>query len=308
MKIVFFGTSERSFPILNSLKSNFDLVLCVTKKDQKVGRKQELKECAVKTWAKKKKIDFVEIDNLRNSDLKKVLAAIKKKKADYGVVCDFSIIIPEDVIQLFGKNLVNVHFSLLPNYRGACPVQFAILYGVKNTGVTFHVVDPKLDHGEILHQIVYTMDQTETSGELYETLFKISAEKLPEVLKNYSEGTITPLPQEENEVTYTYSPSHPTSTFIYKEDAEINWKEKPEVIERKVRAFNPWPIAWSSLGELESARNLSTKIKLKPHINKGLKVKIYKSELDEGKLRILDLQVEGKNRMAWKAFENGYLV
>ena len=308
MKIAFFGTSERSLPILNSLKSNFDLVLCITKKDQKVGRKQEFKECAVKTWAKNKKIDFVEIDNLRDSDLKKVLSAIKKKKIDYGVVCDFSVMVPEEVIQIFGKNLINIHFSLLPKYRGASPVQFAILNGDKNTGITFHVVDTKLDHGEILHQIVYTMDQTETSGDLYTILFKISSEKLSEVLKNYSKGTITPLPQEENEATYTYSPSHPTSTFIYKEDAEINWKEKPEIIERKVRAFNPWPITWTTLSELESARNLSTKIKLKPHIDKDLKVKIYKSELVEGKLRILDLQVEGKNRMAWKAFKNGYLV
>ena len=308
MKIAFFGTSERSLPILNSLKSNFDLVLCITKKDQKIGRKQELKECAVKTWAKNKEIDFVEIDNLRDSDLKKVLSAIKKKKIDYGIVCDFSVIIPEEIIQVFGKNLINIHFSLLPKYRGASPVQFAILNGDKNTGITFHVVDTKLDHGEILHQIVYTMDQTETSGELYATLFKISSEKLPEVLKNYSEGTITPLAQEENEATYTYSPNHLTSTFIYKEDAEINWKEKPEVIERRIRAFNPWPISWTTIGEIESARNLSTKIKLKPHIDRDLKVKIYKSELIEGKLKILDLQVEGKNRMAWKAFENGYLV
>ena len=309
MKIVFFGTSERSLPILNSLKSNFDLDLCITKKDQLVGRKQELKECAVKTWSKNNNIDFVEVNNLRETDLDKVLSVIKKEKIEYGVVCDFSVIIPEEVIQLFGKNLINIHFSLLPKYRGACPIQFAVLNGDKHTGITFHVVDAKLDHGEIIHQIVYTMDQTETSGELYETLFKISAEKIPEVIRNYSEGTITPLFQEENEATYTYSPNHPTSTFIYKEDAEINWRKKPEVIERKIRAFNPWPIAWATLGEIESAKNLSIgKIKLKPHINRNLKVKIFKGELVEEKLRILELQVEGKNRMTWKAFESGYLA
>ena len=83
MKIVFFGTSEKSLPILNSLNSNFDLVLCVTKTDQRVGRKQELKECAVKTWAKNKNIDFVEINNLRDSDLKKVLTALRGKKVEY---------------------------------------------------------------------------------------------------------------------------------------------------------------------------------------------------------------------------------
>lgn len=309
MKIAFFGTSERSLPILNSLKANFDLSLCITKKDQLVGRKQELKECAVKTWAKSNNINFVEISNLRDVDLDKVLSAIKKEKIDYGVVCDFSVIIPDEVIQIFGKNLINIHFSLLPKYRGACPVQFTILNGDEHTGVTFHIVDSKMDHGELLHQIVYKMDQTETSGKLYETLFKISAEKLPDILKRYSKGTITPLPQEEDEATYTYSPNHPTSTFIYKEDAEINWKEKPEVTERKIRAYNPWPIAWTTLGEIENAKNLFYgKIKLKPHINRRLKVKIYKGELVEGKLRVLDIQIEGKNRMAWKAFENGYLT
>ena len=274
-----------------------------------MGRKQEFSECGVKTWAKKNSVNYIEINSLKENDLERVLEELNKNKPEYGIVTDFSFIIPQEIIDFFNKKLINIHFSLLPKYRGASPVQFAILNGDGVTGITYYIIDTKLDHGPILHQVGYNLTGNETSGEIYETLFKIAGEKLPEVLERYSQGNTTPLPQDEQKATYTYSRSHPKNTYIYKEDAQIDWKDTSENIDRQVRAYNPWPISWTYLKDFEKAKNLTGgKMKFKDYIDKDLKVKIYKTDLEENKLRILEVQIEGKNKMDWKSFKNGYLV
>ncbi|NMB91921.1 hypothetical protein GYA37_03695 [candidate division WWE3 bacterium] len=307
MKVAFFGTSNRSIPILESLKSHFDIVLIVTKEDVVVGRKKIKRETEVKRWAKENDIKFLEIKFLKGEDLEKVVEEVKETNPDYGVVADFSFIIPKEIISLFDIRLINIHFSLLPKYRGSSPVQFAILNGDKTIGITFHVVDEKMDNGAILFQSCYSMNGNETAGELYDILFKIASDKLPEILEKYSQGQIKPIVQDKELATFTFSKTHPKSTFIFKEDALIDWSKKPEEIERVVRAFNPWPIAWTYLKNLEKSKYLITRIKLKKHIDKDLKVKIYKAVIKDGKLLIEQLQVEGKNKVSWKDFENGYL-
>jgi len=309
LNVVFFGTSDRSISILKALKRNFNLLLCVTKTDTKVGRNQEKRETAVKKWAIKNSIKFSEVSSLKDKDLEQVVKQIEKLKPDFGVVADFSYIIPPEIIKIFGTRLINIHFSLLPKYRGASPVQFSILNHDKMTGITFHIVDERMDSGNIISQIGYKICGKETSGELYDILFKIASDKLPEILEKYSLSQITPLPQDKESATYTFSKTHPKSTYIYKEDAQINWDQKPEEIERLIRSFNPWPIAWSYLKDLEKTKRLSEgKINMKETVNKNLKVKIYSSDIVEEKLSIKELQIEGKNKMTWEDFKNGYLV
>jgi methionyl-tRNA formyltransferase len=309
LKIIFFGTSDRSIPILKSLKKNFNLCLCMTKADTIVGRDQRKRETAVKKWSKRNNIKLTEIKTLKDKDLEKIVKQIERVKPDLGVVTDFSFIIPSEIINLFGTKLINIHFSLLPRYRGASPVQFSILNGDEMTGITFYIVDERLDSGDIISQIGYKMCGKETSGELYDTLFKVAADKLPDILEKYSQSQITPLPQNKDLATYTFSKTRPRSTFIYKEDAQINWNYKPVEIERMIRAYNPWPIAWSYLKDLEKARYLvDNKISMKKTVNKDLKVKIYGSEIVDGKLSIRELQIEGKNKMGWDDFKNGYLA
>ncbi len=309
LNVVFFGTSDRSISILKALKESFNLLLCVTKTDTVVGRNQEKRETAVKKWAIKNSIKFAEVSSLKDKDLEQVAKQIEKLKPDFGVVTDFSYIIPPEIIKIFDTKLINIHFSLLPKYRGASPVQFSILNADKMTGITFYIVDERMDTGNIISQIGYKMCGKETSGELYDILFKIAAGKLPEILEKYSLSQITPLPQDKESATYTFSKTHPKSTFIYKEDAQINWDQKPEEIERMIRAFNPWPIAWSYLKDLEKTKFLSDgKISMKKTVNKNLKVKIYSSDVVEEKLSIKELQIEGKNKMTWEDFKNGYLA
>ncbi len=309
MKIAFFGTSDRSIPILQELHDNFDLVLCVTKANSKIGRDQTEKETAVKIWAKQNNVRYVEIRSLKEHDLQNVIHEVERTKPDYGVVADFSYIIPDVLIEQFQGKFINIHFSLLPKYRGASPVQYAILNGDEMTGITYQLISKRMDAGDILSQIGYKMNGFETSGELYETLFPIAAKKLPDVIAGYEIGSIKPMKQDEDKAVYTYSQTHPHNTYIFKEDGIINWKNDAASTEQKIRAFNPWPICWTYLKDLQDATNLAGgKIKLKQHINPQLTAKIYKAHLEDKKLGIDEIQVEGKKRMSWSEFKNGYLV
>ncbi len=305
--IAFFGTSDRSTPILDVLKTNFNLALCITKTDSKVGRQQKLKESGVKTWAKQNNIEYIETSSLK-IDQSKIISRLLELKTDLGVVADFSFIIPQELLSTPKYKLLNIHFSLLPKLRGASPVQFSILDGDTVTGVTYFILGQKMDDGEILTKVEYKTTKTETSGELYATLFALAAENLPGVISKYTSGELRPTPQDNQNATYTYSKSHPKNTFIYKEDARIDWTAEETYIERQIRAYNPWPIAWSTLLDIQSSRFFKLN---KYYINKSkdldLKVKIYKANLDKNALKPIIVQVEGGKTLSWKDFENGYI-
>lgn len=299
MNVAFFGTSDRSIPILESLKnSEFNLVLCVTKKDTKVGRKQILRTTAVKDWAEQNGVQCVTAKTLSPATTREMVNVLKERKVGLGIVADFSFIIPKEIFDLPKHKFVNVHFSLLPKYRGASPVQFAILNQEKETGISYQIIDTKMDTGLIIHQTKHPLSGAETTDSLYKTLFKICAKELPNVLKSYVTETKKPWAQEHTQATYTHSPTRPKSTHIVKEDAKIDWEKDPSEIDAMVRAFNPWPIAWTTLGKLEG---------LKKGRNPDLRVKIYKTGVKNEDLVIKKIQVEGKNVLNWKEFANGYL-
>ncbi|MBT6401789.1 methionyl-tRNA formyltransferase [candidate division WWE3 bacterium] len=300
MNIAFFGTSDRSIPLLEALKtSDFDLKLCITKNDVKVGRKQELKPTAVKTWAEENGVQCLTVDSLRGDTTGQTSSTLSEGNIELGVVADFSFIIPEEIFDLPKHKIVNIHFSLLPKYRGASPVQHAILNLDEKIGISYQLIVKGMDEGPIIHQTEYKLEGTETTNDLYPTLFNVSAKELPEILKKYVDGEAKPKEQPSEGVSYTYSPSHPKSTHIYKEDAKIDWEASPSLIDAMIRAFNPWPIAWTTLGEFGN---------LKEGKNPKLKVKIYSSEVVNDELVIKTIQVEGKNKVSWNEFKNGYLI
>lgn len=309
MKIVFFGTSDRSTPILEALKKNFELTLCVTKTDTKVGRHQEPKESGVKTWASRNGVYYLEIPGFKEEEIGRITKEIAEQKIEVAVVCDFAFIIPYKLIEVLKGKFINIHFSLLPKYRGASPVQFSLLNGDKSTGITFHLVERGMDDGAIIAQYEYMIPPNITTGDLYSELFNFTAEKLPTVLNSFGSGQINPILQDMTKATYTYFKSHPKSTFIYKEDARIDWSKKPQVIEREIRAFNPWPISWGRIGELEQNTSLlQNNLSLRSELNRSLIMKIYSAELEEGKIKIKEIQVEGKRKMDWNTFKNGYIA
>lgn len=301
LKVAFFGTSDKSDPILEVLKENFDLRLCITKADTLVGRHQSVRETGVKIWADQNDIPFVEIKSLKNDDMQRVLEALELYSVDVGVAADFNFIIPEAIFTKPKLGIINIHFSLLPKYRGASPVQHAILNGDELTGVTLQLIDSGMDTGDVIAQFEYKMNGTETTNVLYETLFLQAANALPKVLNDYVNNVVTPEPQNNEDATYCYSSTNQKSTYIYKDDAKINWETMSiDQIERMIRAYYPWPIAWTTLKDMEAAKI----IKLRNDWD--LRVKIYRANVIDGKLNILEIQVEGKNKMSWGEFVNGY--
>ena len=141
---------------------------------------------------------------------------------------------------------------------------------------------------------------------MYETLFEIAANEVTKILKQYISNKIKPKNQNHKHATYTYSPTHKNDTHIFKQDAKIDWSKSHKQIYAAIRAYHPWPVAWTTISELE---NLNTKIKIKSNKNPNLMVKIHKAYLDKnGHIVIENLQVEGKNIMTWDDFCNGYLV
>jgi len=281
----------------------------VTKTDTKVGRHQELKECGVKKWAKLNKVYFIEIAGFKGEEIDEIAKEIEEQKIEMAVVCDFAFIIPYKLVETLSGKLINVHFSLLPKYRGASPVQFSILNGDKTTGITFHLVGRGMDDGDIIKQYEYTVPSNITSGQLYDELFRFAGEKLTQTLNDLSSGLIKPILQDISKATYTYLPAHPKSTYIYKEDARIDWSKSPEIIEREIRAFNPWPISWGRIGELvDNPSLLQNGLKLRPGMDSSLIMRIHSAHLDNSKLVIDGIQVEGRKKTDWETFQNGYLT
>jgi methionyl-tRNA formyltransferase len=248
----------------------------------------------------------VEISNVK-LDKEIVEKALIDHNIELGVVADFSFIVPETIINTPKFGLINIHFSLLPKLRGASPVQFSILNGDTVTGVTYYLMTKSMDDGDILDQFEYKLTNSESTESLYSTLFKMAADKLPKVINDYVDGVVKPRKQDQSKATYTYSKTNPKSTLISKDDAKINWQDSPTLIDRTIRAFYPWPIAWTTLDEL-SKSFLVKDYKLAPNKDISLRVKVYSSSIENDKLKITKIQVEGSKIIKWNDFLNGYFV
>jgi methionyl-tRNA formyltransferase len=199
---------------------------------------------------------------------------IQRIKADIGIVADFGIIIPEQIINSFPKGMANIHPSILPKYRGPTPVQTAILNGDNKTGVSIILLDKLMDHGPILAQKEEVIETFDTTKTLYEKLFKQGALLLSQVLEKYEHNNISSKPQNETQATFT--------KFLTKEDGYINLTSSD--IDRKIRAYFPWPGVWTKVKL--SSKSVEKIVKLLP--NKKV-------------------QVEGGKEMEYKDFINGYL-
>lgn len=309
INLIYFGTSDHSVILLNAIKNNPEakLKLVVTKPDKKVGTDREITPTPVKKWCIENDIPFITPASLKK-EAENVLTELKKHENEenlVGLVADYGLMIPTSIIDFFKNGLINIHFSLLPKYRGASPVTYTILNGDKVTGISFLFVTPEMDKGDIIKQIPFEITENETDETLYKKLFTFAGEDVVKVIGDLLEKRLTTQKQNEDGATYT-TPfgKFDRTTYILKEDAKIDWNKTPEEIERAVRAYNPWPIAWSTL--LELSQYLKTT--LRNEENSQLKVKIYKAHLEENNLKIDEIQIEGKNKIDFKSFENGYLI
>jgi methionyl-tRNA formyltransferase len=276
-KIVFMGTPEFGALILRSLiKSGYSPTMVITSKDKPVGRKQIITPSPVKIEAQSRGIEI-----LQPLKLNEIKERLEKENIDLIITAAFSKLIPRSIIDLPKYGCINVHPSLLPEYRGPSPIQYAILNGNKKTGVTIMLVDEQIDHGHILLQKEMEIAPKETSQGLHDKLAEIGAELLLDLINKLLAKKIKPVSQDESKATYT--------KIIKREDGQINWRKSPEEIERMIRAFTPWPGAYTFFKKNGSS----------------IRLKILKAFLEDGKLKIEEVQPEGKNPMSFKDFLRG---
>lgn len=305
IEIVYFGTSEHSIILLEAIKNShvLKLKLVVTKPDKPVGRKKTLTPSPVKKWCLENSIPFITPASLKK-EAKEVLEALKNHKTRLAVVADYGLLIPKEIIDFYELGIVNIHFSLLPKYRGATPVAYALLQGEKVTGVTFLLTTVEMDKGDIIRQIPFEIPDRENDQTLYQKLFVLAGQYIEFVLNNYSKGYVTLKKQNEEIATYcTPSQKLDRTTLLSKDDARIDFSKTPEEIERAVRAFFPWPVAWTTMGELTSYLKAS----LRNLDDLTLRIKVHKAHLEQGHLIIDELQPEGKRTLTFEEFKNGYL-
>lgn len=320
LSTIFFGSSDLCLPILQSLKENFHLSTVITRPDKAVGRSNQPTPSQPKQWALKNNIPVLTPTN--KSELLLMKTQLTGQQPDVAVVADYGLIIPEQIFTIPRYKTVNIHFSKLPSYRGASPVYYTLLSGDKSAWITFILMDASMDTGNIILQKEFPITGNETGRSLYLYLFTHAAELLPQVITNYTVGKIKPIAQMHELATFTrrlkrsdgYIPyplleksirgesdlhpqghQWPEDSLIYR---FIKQGNKPaEVIDRAVRAFIPWPEVWTKV-KIKDIRKNKTVEKI---------LKILKSHQDNGRLIIDTVQMEGKNPVSWKQFQEAYL-
>jgi len=300
MRIVFIGAGEIGVPALQALlKSEHEIVGVVTQPDKPVGRAQLIEPTPIKGTLSLAEMPVLQPARIKN---RQAIEEIRALTPDVIVVMAYGQILPRDVLEIPKIACLNLHASLLPRWRGAAPIQAAIAAGDRETGITVMYMDEGLDTGDILLQRTITVRPDDTGGLLHDRLAKIAPEALLESLELLAKGKAPRTPQ--HNASATYAPK------LKREDGKIDWSDPAEVIERKIRAFNPWPGAFTTISTI-GTRNLkifsATVVDLQGKPGKILRIQ---NELvvaaGKGALSLREVQLEGKRRMNASEFLRGH--
>lgn len=310
MKIIFMGTPEFGAIILEQLaKSEFKPILVITEPDRPIGRKQIITSPPVKFTAEKYGISVLQSEKIRNLELE-----IRNLNPDLIVVAAYGQILPKEILDIPKYGSLNVHPSLLPKYRGASPIQATILSGDQETGVTIISMDQEVDHGPIVsqRQLEFPISNYQFP-KLNKELAELGAKLLIEILPKWLAEEIKPVPQDHSKATFT--------KIIKKDDGRIDWSKSAEEIEKQIRAFNPWPSAYSQLITNDEQRTTRRLKIIKANIldesfidRRQLKVgQVFLTEnknlavaCGKNALILIEIQLEGKKPVSAKEFLNGY--
>ncbi len=227
------GSPDFAVPTLRALHDSHNVALVVCQPDKPAGRKQILTPCPVKEAAVFLGLNTYQPNSLRNDEAYETL---KRVDADVAVVAAYGKILPKNILDLPRLGCVNVHGSLLPHYRGASPVQSAVLNGEKVTGLTTMLMDEGLDTGDILLVEKTQIDENETSGELFDRLADLAPALTLKTLEMLEAGTIERIRQDSSLATFC-------KPFV-KDDAKLDFKEEASVLKNRIRAMNPWPVSF----------------------------------------------------------------
>ncbi len=294
-RVVFMGSPGFSLPTLRTLAKAYDVVGVVTQPDRASGRGRELKAPPVKLLAQELGIPVMQPEKLR---LPEAMEHLRAWAPDLIVVAAFGQILKKDVLDLPRFGCINVHASLLPRWRGAAPINAAILAGDEETGVTIMQMDVGLDTGPILAKRSMRLTPTDTAGSVFERLSQLGADLLIETLPHHLSGELVPQPQPDEGMTY--------APMLKKEEGKLDFTQNVNELERRIRAFNPWPGAFMEFdGALLKVH--------RAHVETGnasagqrLIVENQPAVGARGGLLVLDeVQPAGKKPMSGKSFLSG---
>jgi methionyl-tRNA formyltransferase len=282
IKLIFFGSSAYSLIILKQIIKSplFDLQTVVSKIDKAQGRQKIITPNPVVKFCQDKHLPLLQTDTFDT----KFISTLKKIKPDLIIVVAFGPpYFTQEIIDIPRFKIVNIHPSPLPKYRGATPGPWQIINGETNSSVTFFKIDALPDHGPIIHQIPFAIDQDETASSFYNKAFNLAAKNLNIIISNYIKNPTNLQIQNHQEKTY-----FPRFT---KDSALINWSWPPIKIYRFINALSDWPIAWTYI------RNQQ---------NKTMKMKIFSATIQNNELIPQQIQIEGKNKNNWSEIKKYY--
>ncbi len=294
------GTPDFAVPCLKALiAAGHEIVAVYSQPDKPVGRKQILEPTAVKVCANEYNIPVYQPTSLRNEEQ---LRLMKSHAPEAVVVVAYGKLIPADMLAAAPLGYINVHGSILPKYRGAAPIQWAVVNGEEETGVTTMLLGEGMDTGDILEVATTKIGEDETAGELFDRLSKMGAELIVSTVDKLKDGKLTPIKQNEAEAT--------SAPIIRKEMALIDFNKTADEICNVVRGFNPWPIAYT----IHNGKRFKV-FAAKPHSDKSVeKATVYvdKSRLffgcSGGAVEIIEAQLEGGKRLSAAQLIGGRLV
>ena len=308
LRIVFMGTPDFAVASLKQLvDGGYNVVGVITAPDRPAGRGKQVAEPAVKKYAVANGLKVLQPEKLKNPDF---LEELRSLKADLQVVVAFRML-PEAVWNMPRLGTFNLHGSLLPQYRGAAPLNWAIINGETKTGVTTFLLDHEIDTGKILFKKEIDIWENDTVGSIHDALMEIGAKLVVKTVEALAEGKVDAIAQETliDESEIRHAPK------IFKEDCKIDWNKDAESIRNLIRGLSPYPSAWTNLIHKTSGQEISTKIFFAMHSEGKSGVpgtidsdgKNYlKVACGNGWLQITDLQIAGKKRMKADEFLRGF--
>lgn len=299
LRILFAGTPDFAVPPLKSLlDAGFDPVAVYTQPDRPAGRGRKLQASPVKQAALDAGIEVLQPLTLKSNEAREQL---KELKPDLMVVVAYGLILPADILGIPRYGCWNIHASLLPRWRGAAPIQRAIEAGDKESGVCIMKMDAGLDTGPVMKTVRLEISERETGGSLHDSLSLAGAQALLGCVQELAGGCVPPsVPQATEGANYARK--------LEKNEAAIDWSEPAITIERKVRAFNPWPVTWCMAGPERTRIWMAESLAGGTGVAPGTVLDAGKNGIDvatgEGALRLLELQRPGKRRMAANDYLN----
>lgn len=302
MRIIFMGTPDFSVGTLEALiEAGHEVVLAVTQPDKQKGRGKAMQFPPVKECALAHGIPVFQPKRVREPEC---IEELRKYNADVMVVIAFGQILPKEILEMPKYGCVNVHASLLPKYRGAAPIQWAVIDGEKVSGVTTMQMDEGLDTGDMILKTEIVLDEKETGGSLHDKLADAGAKLCVETLKVIEEGTATFTKQGDSPTAY--------AKMLDKKLGQIDWNRSAAEIERLIRGLNPWPSAYTNWNDKVMKIWEAEVEEESSDAPAGTVVRVTKEafyvQTGEGQLKVLALQIPGKKRMEADAFLRGYQV